>query len=156
MTKLSVLCECGGGELLCMKQSKKRGLPVRRTRKCLKCKSEFDTLEIKVSDWEMAQTLREILGLIRTIKEYLKVKTIKTERVETETGNLNVGYWDMENEQLVSLHNMSDDELNTAAELIGVSPLGATMMVMFADEIREKVGADLTSIWDRLDQAGIE
>lgn len=84
----------------------------------------------------------------------MKTRIIK--RIETETNDLNIGYWDMEDEEFVSLHSMNDDELNAAAKLIGLSPIGASMLIMFADDIREKVGSDLASIWERLDKAGIE
>jgi len=84
------------------------------------------------------------------------METIVTTKVVSEVKNLSFGYWDEENEEFIPIGGMNNDELKEAAKLLGCSPALLDALVMFAETICDTVISDLVSIWQRLDNAGIE
>lgn len=109
---------------------------------------------------EIAQTLREILDLIKTLKELLKMKTVKTVRIDAETDRLQFGVWIPDESgkdgDYIMFDELNAEQTEEMAARLGWTPLGVASLMILVEDIKELVGADLVSIWQRLNDAGIK
>jgi len=71
-------------------------------------------------------------------------------KVETSTSKIEFGYWNIDTEEFIPVTPSTDME--AVAKLLDCSPLLAYALVILTESITESVGADLLSLWKRLDR----
>ena len=72
-------------------------------------------------------------------------------KIEKETDELSIGWFDGEKDEWVDFETMSDDELKTFCAREDFRELLVEAIKQFCEQTRETIGTDLESIWKRLD-----
>lgn len=77
-----------------------------------------------------------------------------TKRTMTEVSNIKFGYWDADADKFVPLE-CTNETLSMAAKKLNCSTELLEAIDMFVAVVKDHISADLISIWERLDKAGI-
>ena len=78
------------------------------------------------------------------------MKTVTKTKVETLTSEIEFGYWNADTEEFIPVTPSTNME--SVAKLFDCSPLLVYALVILTESITDNVGADLRSIWKRLDR----
>ena len=72
------------------------------------------------------------------------METIRSEKIVARLDGLEFGYWDDEATEFVTDKELVKTEL-------GLSDLAYDAILMFVSDVKEKIGQDLTDIWEWLE-----
>ena len=80
----------------------------------------------------------------------MKTKTITKTTIESQCDSIQFGYWDNEQEKWIELK--CGEYLNVASQKLQCSEELLLALVETVEVVKERIGADLRSIWKRLDR----
>ena len=77
----------------------------------------------------------------------MKTNVVKSVNVETNLEKISLDYFDEDN-----IFTIESGDEEKYAELFKCSPKLVETLLILVEEIKDKLGADLRDIWDRLDR----
>ena len=79
----------------------------------------------------------------------MKTNVVKSVNVETNLEKISLDYFDDKLEDIFTIGSGDEEKY---AELFKCSPKLVETLLILVEEIKDKLGADLRDIWDRLDR----